>query len=420
MNILAIETSCDETAISIISTREKSFPDRKTEKSSGSKASVESRRSQVKILSNIVSSQVKLHAKWGGVVPNLAKREHEKNLIPILKKALKESKMFNPSSKDSPWNIFQGESLEEILRKEPDLLKQFSKEIPKLKIPKIDAIAVTYGPGLEPALWVGVNFAKALASAWKKPLIPINHMEGHILSSLLDQKEFPVSNFQFPAIALLVSGGHTELVLMKKWLDYKIIGETRDDAVGEAFDKVARMLGLGYPGGPLVARLASLGGEASKWDIKLPRPMMNSGDFDFSFSGLKTAVLYKIKEINDSKKSAVKKNDSLSKSIKSKICYEFQEATVDVLVSKTIKAVKKYKAKTIIIGGGVASNARLRERLKESSAENSINLILPPKELATDNAVMIAMAAYLRILGAKNPAIKTLSKLKADGNLRLK
>jgi len=268
-------------------------------------------------------------------------------------------------------------------------------------------------------------------------------MEGHILSALLEQKGSSISNFQFPVISLLVSGGHTELVLMKKWLDYKIIGETRDDAVGEAFDKVARMLDLGYPGGPQVAKLASLGGSIAKLEIKLPRPMMNSGDLDFSFSGLKTAVLYKIKELSETKKdeikkSGVRKNDSrrislndrskenyfsdkaLNKATTADICHEFQESAVDVLTAKTISAVKKYKAKTIVIGGGVASNTRLRERLKESSVENSVELILPQKELATDNAVMIAMAGYLRILWSKNPDVKTLSKLKAEGNLRLK
>ncbi len=438
MKILAIETSCDETAISIISAIGKLSSSGKLKNNAQSKSANKRNSLNVEVLANIISSQVKLHAKWGGVVPNLARREHEKNLIPVLKKALKKAKMFNPSSKNSPWTVIQGEFLEEILKKESDLLKKFSKEIPKIKIPKVDAIAVTYGPGLEPALWAGINFAKALAYEWRKPLIPINHMEGHIAASLLNAKLI-----KFPTIALLVSGGHTELVLMKKWLDYKIIGQTRDDAVGEAFDKVARMLNLGYPGGPLVSKLASLGGAAAKLDIKLPRPMINSGDFDFSFSGLKTAVLYLIKKLSEEKENETVKSKAekfachripslaeggvrpqeshfLSEAVIAAICYEFQEAAVDVLVSKTIKAAKKYKAETIVIGGGVTANVRLRERLKESSVENSLNLMLPPKELSTDNAEMIAIAAYIRTTGTKNPAVKNPSKLKADGNLKLK
>ncbi|MCR4284197.1 MAG: tRNA (adenosine(37)-N6)-threonylcarbamoyltransferase complex transferase subunit TsaD [Parcubacteria group bacterium] len=428
MRILAIETSCDETAISIIYAKRTPSSGRENGKSASHKPSIKYRRPQVKILSNIVSSQIKLHAKWGGVVPNLARREHEKNLIPVLKKALKEAKILDISSRDSPWTGFQGVTLRKILEREPELLRRSLKEFPKIKTPKVDAIAVTYGPGLEPALWAGINFAKALAYLWNKPLIPINHMEGHILSALLPQNRESTKHearstkksFQFPVISLLVSGGHTELVLIKKWLDYKIIGETRDDAVGEAFDKVARMLNLGYPGGPKISHLAeNYKPTAISYKLSLPRPMINSGDLDFSFSGLKTAVLYKIKELKEAKDSGAK-DHKLNKTTISSICHEFQEAVVDVLVSKTINAAKKYKAKTIIIGGGVASNTRLRERLKESSAENSVDLILPPKELSTDNAVMIAMAAYLRIIGVKNPAIKDISKLKANGNLRLR
>ena len=200
MKILAIETSCDETAIAILEI-----------KKTGSKTGF-------RILSNIVSSQMKLHAKWGGVVPSLAKREHIKNLPIVLKKALKEA----------------------------DLLK-----------PNVNLIAVTNGPGLEPALWTGINFAKELAEKWGKPLIGVNHLEGHLFSVFLkENREFQISNFQFPIIALLVSGGHTQLVLVKDLLKYKILGETRDDAAGEAFDKVARMLNLGYPGGPAIAKTA--------------------------------------------------------------------------------------------------------------------------------------------------------------------
>jgi len=417
MKILAIETSCDETAISIISAKEKPTSVQKLKSGIKSKPANKQDGLNIEMLANVVSSQVKLHAKWGGVVPNLARREHEKNLIPVLKKALKEANLLSLNSpKEAPLKNREKssfvEEIEKILSREQELLKKFIKEIPKMKIPKVDAIAVTCGPGLEPALWAGINFAKALAHTWNKPLIPINHMEGHIVASLLNEKSKNQNEklIKFPVIALLVSGGHTELVLMKKWLDYKIIGQTRDDAVGEAFDKVARMLNLGYPGGPQVAKLASLGSKAPKLNIKLPRPMISSDDFDFSFSGLKTAVLYKIKELNMDKESK----------IKAAICHEFQEAAVDVLISKTIKAAGKYKAKTLIIGGGVSANIRLKELFKEASSENSLNLILPQKELSTDNAAMIAMAAYLRTRQAKSPASKNHSKIKADGNLKLR
>src|SRR3989338_8471740 len=227
MRILAIETSCDETAIAILEVRSGKF----------------------EVRSNVVLSQIKTHKPFGGVVPNLAMREHRKNLPIILKRVLKEAKL--------PLGSLAS---------------------------KLDAIAVTYGPGLEPALWEGINFAKDLAKKWRVPLVGVNHLEGHIYASWLGG-EPP----KFPILALIVSGGHTELVLMKKHLNYKILGETRDDAAGEAFDKVARMLGLGYPGGPKIAKLAEKGKPKA---ISFPRPMINSKDFDFSFSGLKTAVLY--------------------------------------------------------------------------------------------------------------------------------
>src|SRR3989338_4967712 len=244
MKILAIETSCDETAIAILEIIGGKF----------------------EVRSNVVLSQIKIHKKFGGVVPNLAKREHRKNLPIVLKLALKEA-----------WGTKS--SLGDL-------------------VPKLDAVAVTSGPGLEPALWEGINFAKDLAKKWRVPLVPVNHLEGHIYASWL-RRISP----QFPLIALIVSGGHTELVLMKKHLDYKILGETRDDATGEAFDKVARMLKLGYPGGPLISKLA----ERLKTSGKglFPRPMINSSDFDFSFSGLKTAVLYYLRDNPNADKSAV-------------------------------------------------------------------------------------------------------------------
>jgi len=375
MRILAIETSCDETAVCILEAK-------------GRKPKSASWR----ILSNIVASQVKIHAPWGGVVPNLAKREHQKNLPVLLRKALKQAQL------------------------------SFVK-------PKIDLMAITNGPGLEPALWVGINFSQELAKKWKKPLIGINHLEGHIFSVFLKKNrestkhearstkkkfEIRISDFEFPAIALLVSGGHTELVLMKEWLKYKIIGQTLDDAAGEAFDKVARLLSLGYPGGPVIAKEADklnsskLGFGENEKKIKLPRPMLNSKDYNFSFSGLKTAVLYKLKELG-----------IITPEIKAKIAHEFQQAVIDVLVKKTIRAVKEYKAKTIILGGGVVANKELRRQIIEAvkPLKNNPILLMPEMEFTGDNAAMIALPAYFRSI--KHKKIGAISKIVADSNLKL-
>jgi len=444
MKILAIETSCDETAISVVEAK-------------GAPAAGGPRFG---ILSNVVASQVKLHAKWGGVVPNLAKREHAKNLIPVLEKSLKQAGLLEKRKRATAIPPDKLKKINKIFEREPELLKRFLDFIPTVKIPGVDAVAVTVGPGLEPALWVGINFAKALSEIWGKPIVPVNHMEGHILSVLLKEKSNLKNQISktmgFPALALLVSGGHTELVLMKDWLKYKIVGQTRDDAVGEAFDKVARILGLPYPGGPEIAAKATqisnskfsrsplaspkaMSGEVIS-DIKLPRPMMNSGDFDFSFSGLKTATLYLIKDLSETKKNGSRRISPpaaggvrpqeglfLGEAIIAAICHEFQQAAIEVLISKTIGAAKKYGAKTVILGGGVAANKELRNRLKKAVKENlpdSLFLVPPPK-FTTDNAAMIAAAAYFRAMAgqparrqggfAKNPA-----NLKANGNLTLK
>jgi N6-L-threonylcarbamoyladenine synthase len=266
---------------------------------------------------------------------------------------------------------------------------------------------VTKGPGLEPALWVGINFAKALSQVWDLPLYPVNHLEGHILASLAVPQKV-----SFPVISLIVSGGHTELVLSKDWLKYKIIGRTRDDAVGEAFDKVARILYLPYPGGPEISKLALKNVRHSvtnKVPIKLPRPMLHSGDFDFSFSGLKTAVLYLVQKL--------KTENKLTDKIKAEIAHDFQNAAIEVLTKKTLLASQKYKAKTIIAGGGVIANSALREALQKITKENQLQLLIPELSYSTDNATMIALAAGLRLLAGKQ---KKSSSFKAEGNLNLK
>ncbi|MEK7504916.1 MAG: tRNA (adenosine(37)-N6)-threonylcarbamoyltransferase complex transferase subunit TsaD [Patescibacteria group bacterium] len=403
MKILAIETSCDETAISVVSGK------------GGLKKPV------FKVLAHFVSSQTAIHAPYGGVVPNLAKREHQRNLVPLLLEALN-SKGKRQKAK---LKVKIQKKLETILAREPELLEQFLKTIPTLKIPKIDAIAVTQGPGLEPALWVGINFAKALGVMWNLPIIPINHLEGHVVSSLVKLKgknqkaklKVKSENLKFPALALLISGGHTEIVLMKDWGKYKVIGQTRDDAVGEAFDKVARILGLPYPGGPALSKLASRWQGLSLTHPKespcqLPRPMLNSPDFDFSFSGLKTAVLYLTQKLSS--------QEPLPESLKAAIAHEFQEAAIEVLATKTFRAVEKFKPRTLLIGGGVIANTALRKHFETKVKDYpEVTLLIPDQPLTTDNATMIGAAAYLRHAGAPKAKAGRAS-FSAQGNLILK
>jgi len=379
MRILAVETSCDETAIAIAE-----FLGPKQNPS-------------VRALSHIVSSQAKLHAKFGGVVPNLARREHQKNLAPILLHALnqagahksKVNPRFNRGQNPKVQVKIQTD-IDAILARESELLRQFKKYILPIKPPPVDAIAVTYGPGLAPALWVGVNFAKALAYLWGKPLIPVNHMAGHFFSAsrLESGRGKKVTGYRlpvikFPTVALLVSGGHTELILIKKPWKFRVIGETLDDAAGEAFDKVARIMGFPYPGGPAISRLAAKG-DAKKYP--LPSPMLYSKDYNFSFSGLKTAVFYLIRDLSPYE----------TRSHRNDIAASFQSAAIDVLVKKTVRAAKEYKAKTILLGGGVAANKKLRRDLAAALKRELPNskLQVPRSDLCGDNALMIATAAY--------------------------
>ena len=341
MRILGIETSCDETGISVV--------EAKAPRSLG-KLGISASTPQFKILSNAVSSQIKVHRPFGGVVPMLAKREHIKNLPIVLEEALKAA---------------------------------------KTKPEKIDLIAVTVGPGLEPALWTGVLFAKELSKRWKKPLIGVNHLEAHLYSSLIAGKKIPL-----PAIALIVSGGHTILLLLKNFKTWKKIGETKDDAVGEAFDKVARMLKLSYPGGPEIQKLALQG----KVDaIQFPRPMMHTKDYDFSFSGLKTALFYYTRDTKKYKKADV--------------AASFQQAALDVLVFKTIKAARAYGVQSIILSGGVAANTALRESLGKTARTSGFHFFVPDFIYNTDNGAMIAVAGYLSYLFKKKRRITAQANL---------
>jgi len=399
MIILGIETSCDETALSLI------------------EATGDIAAPRFKILATVLHSQIELHKQYGGVFPMMAKREHAKNIIPLF-----DSLMQKNILEKVPNSIILSDSIKEqiktIFKKETDLAENFIEYIEKTPQQKIDMIAVTSGPGLEPALWVGINFAKVLSLVWDIPLIPVNHMEGHILSVLseADNNVSEISKINFPAMALLISGGHTEIVLVKSFGDYQIIGQTRDDAVGEAFDKVARILDLPYPGGPEISKLANEAKELISSEtfskenfpeIKLPRPMLNTPDYDFSFSGLKTAVLYLVKNL--------KEQNLYSDDIRKLIAKEFQDASIEVLSKKTNRAIAEYSAQSLIIGGGVIANTEIRQKFMKLN-NDFFKVFIPEMSLATDNAIMIAFAGYISQF-KNTPAINP--DIKAEGNLRL-
>lgn len=318
MIILAIETSCDETAMAIVEDGKK-------------------------VIANYVYTQISIHTLYGGVVPEIASREHIKKITYVLDATLKEAKM----------NIYD-----------------------------VDYIAVTAKPGLLGSLMVGINCAKTLALVYNKPLIMVDHIYGHIYANYLED------DFIFPLLALVVSGGHTELVLMKDHYEFEILGETMDDAVGESYDKVARVVGVGYPGGPIIDKMASIG----KPTYKLPRP--DPGDYNFSFSGLKSAVI-NLYHNETMKGNEINKED---------LAASFQEAVIDCLVNKTMKAVSEYKVKQVIVAGGVAANKGLRQRLGEEVTKQNIKFTIPSFKYCTDNAAMIASAAYNQIKHENNSA----------------
>ena len=353
MIILGIETSCDETAVAIIENGRK-------------------------ILANVVASSIKLHQKTGGIIPEIAAREQLKYIVPAIKEALEKS---------------------------------------KLKPEDLDALAVTSGPGLIGSLLIGVETAKALAFVWQKPLIPINHLQGHLYANWLNLEN---AEPKFPAIGLVVSGGHTDLILMKNHSRIKWLGGTRDDAAGECFDKCARLLSLGYPGGPAIAAAAAKCetrnekretqdkkdftfrvSPITSHDIKLPRPMIREDNFDFSFSGLKTAVFNKLKE-QESRRVRINIPE---------MAYEIQEAITDVLVAKTKKAAEKFKVKSVLLAGGVTANPRLREKFKLSII--NYQLSIPEQKLCTDNATFVASCAYFNF----HPLLS--QKIFADSSLEI-
>jgi N6-L-threonylcarbamoyladenine synthase len=415
--ILSIETSCDETALSIL-------------QGSGDLSSP-----KIKILGTALYSQIEKHKEFGGVYPSLAKREHAKNLTPLLEELLNQINIESDSATEPSSNTeISKESIDataEILEREPGLHDSLISLLQKTSRPNIDAIAVTTGPGLEPALWVGVNFARALSLIWNIPLIPVNHMEGHIVSVLNavtdeDHDGNTDVNIDFPAIALLISGGHTQIVRVNSWGEYEIMGSTLDDAIGEAFDKVARLLGLPYPGGPEIQKLSKeIRDKVKSGEINyeekfgLPRPMIHTKDYDFSYSGLKTAVLYLVKNMKEEK--GLGPDEQLSHEDMTKIAYEFENAAVDVLLTKTRKAIEEIGARSLIIGGGVIANPYIRESFL-NFVENGLEVFLPEKSLATDNAVMIGIAGFLKALKEADGDVTKFEiapNIKANGNFKI-
>lgn len=346
MKILAIDTSCDETSASICEND--------------------------RVLSNIVSSQVDLHAKWRGVVPIIAKRAHQERIAPVIDLALKRA---------------------------------------RVGIEDIDIFAVTIGPGLAIALEVGIKKAKELSIRYQKPLVLVDHMEGHIYSNLAKNSKGNYFNnlkkIEFPALCLLVSGGHTEIVLMKDHGEYEVLGQTLDDAVGEAFDKVARPLMLGYPGGPIIEEFAKKGDPEM---FELPIPMQKRGDYNFSYSGLKTACVIKI----DKLKKEFGKNFP---SIVPDFCASFQKTISDSLLLKTKKAVEEYKTKQLFLGGGVIANIYIRRVFRKEMRKLNVEVIVPAKKLCTDNAAMIGVCAYFK--AKKRDFVRDINKVDRVPNLSL-
>jgi len=375
MIILGIESSCDDTSVALVRADEGGF----------------------EILAEKTASQIEVHKKYGGVVPEIAGRCHAENISPLIEEVVNH------------------------LTPNPSPCKGDGKFRP-------DVIAVTSGPGLITGLLVGVEAAKTLSYLWNIPIVSVNHIEGHIHSveipnsKIQDTNKYPISNIQYPALALIASGGHTELILMKEHGHYTRVGATKDDAAGECFDKVAKLLGFDYPGGPKISKFALEGNPNA---IKFPRPMLNEDNLDFSFAGLKTSALYWLRDhelsamnvnpiqmpagIFGTQKEGVTIND---------FCASFEQAIIDVLVGKTLKAVEQFKPKTVILGGGVAANNKLRETLTQTitSQTKISNIQYPISQYCMDNAAMIAIAGYYKAI---KKDFTSWDKITADPNWKI-
>ena len=364
MIVLGIESSCDDTSVALVDASARGF----------------------KILAEKTASQIEAHKKYGGVVPEIAGRMHAEKILPLIEDVMK------------PFDFAKG---------------------------KPDVIAVTSGPGLITGLMVGVEAAKTLSYLWNVPVVGVNHIEGHIHSVEIFNFQFSIFKIKYPAIALIASGGHTELILIKKRGQYKKIGATLDDAAGECFDKVAKLLGFDYPGGPKISKFAETGNPDA---IKFPRPMLDKNNFDFSFAGLKTSALYWLRDHTVIARRSRSDDEAIQSSNDTgsprryaprddlsvnDFCASFEQAIIDVLVGKTLKAVEKYKPKTIILGGGVAANKKLRETLSSAIKQRSqiSNLKYPISNYCMDNAAMIAVAGYYHAI---KKGFTPWQKLKAD------
>ncbi len=360
MRILAIETSCDETAVALL------------------EFTKQGERTHYTILAEKIHSQSDIHSTYGGVYPSLAKREHQKILPILTKELLNEVSLLHqePSAKIT-------DTIKQICTREPDMLAAIEQHFTHTHLDTVNALAITRGPGLAPALWVGVNFTRAMSTLWKIPIIPVNHMEGHIISTLITDTELITP--QYPLLALLVSGGHTELVLANQCGKYEKIGQTLDDAAGEAFDKVARLLDLPYPGGPKLAELAEHARQHNHTAITtFPRPMSKDTSLNFSYAGLKTAV-----------RTFCEKHQNLSETDKAAVAMEFENAIVETLTEKTQRAIEQYAPKSIAVAGGVSANKHLRKAMHTLTKQYpKTTLYLANRKYATDNALMIALAAY--------------------------
>ncbi len=347
MIILGIESSCDDTSVALLNITDE----------------------KIEILAEKTASQIEIHKKYGGVVPEIAGRLHAEKILPVIEEVMKDQ-------------------------------------------PKPDVIAVTSGPGLITGLLVGVESAKTLSYLWNIPIVGVNHIEGHMYSVKIQEtrnKQITNSKFQYPILALIASGGHSEIIISTERGKYEKIGGTRDDSAGECFDKVAKLLGFDYPGGPKISKHAEEGNPNA---INLPRPMINSGNFDFSFSGLKTAALY---WLQDNAEKTPNNAYNLKPKTLSDFCASFEQAIVDLLVSKTLKAIKKYQPKTVILGGGVSANKKLRETLEKEITPYSL-FLTPSTKYAMDNAVMIAIVAYHH---AKNKNYTEWQDLQANPNWKI-
>lgn len=360
MKILAIETSCDDTCAAVLDND--------------------------RVLSNIISSQTDLHAKWGGVVPDIAKRAHSERIEPVIAETILRSGILGSNR-----GKFKKDEIEEIILQ---------------GMKKIEVIGVTQGSGLAIALGIGVNKAKELAKKYSKKLVAVNHIEGHILSNLVKNKNGnPQRELKLPALAMTASGGHTKLIWIEKIGKYKVVGETLDDAAGEALDKASKMLGLGYPGGPVVERLAKTG----KTDfIKLPQPLADKKILDYSFSGLKTSFYYKIKDWPAEQIGTNLNNLAAS----------FQNAVFETLLRKFRLAAEKYQPRMLLVSGGVMANLDLRKRLRKMAKELDLPILMPTqKNLNTDNAAMIGVAAYHKAL--RGEFVEDIDKLDRDPRMEI-